>query len=434
MAFWDKIAGLWGKSQLFDIVIRNNTNSAIYPDTNSTYYVNTFTQNGDVFSVINKICEPASRVPVLQVNKKTLEDQPGKALDLISRPNPFQSQQEFIYSALVMKLLFGETFVCNERPEFGLNAGKPVRLDLMPPQWTEIQIGTFKEPIIGYTLNIGQTDVKYLYQDVMHWREFNPDFQLTGEHLRGLSKLRPLLRAAMTSSSGYDSMVSAFQNQGAYGLLTVLGVKESDGKYSGQVRTQEQLSALKTTWQNENAGNTKRGKLALTNKSVEWTPFGLTPVDLNILKSMNLSQGKICDAYNYPFELMAGSEQKTYSNYGEAMKAAWNNAIIPVLDGYYQKLSDWLLPMMGEEDTMFMPNYDSIPALQDDKAQLVAWMTKAGLTTNEIREALGYDPLNLPNMDVPLVAMGQTRIDEIGMAPSAEVAENALKYFTDYRK
>lgn len=435
MSIWESIQKLWGRSQIFDVVIRDNANQAIYPDTKSKYYCDTYTQNSDVFSVINKIVQPASRVPVIQVNKKTGEEKPGIGLELISRPNPFQSQQEFFQQVMTTYEIFGEGLIAAERPEFGLRAGKPSRLDSLPPQWIDIEIGNFFEPITGYTLQLGQQEVKYSYADVMHWKLLNPDFQIDGSHLRGMSPLKPLLKAVAASSSGYDSMVAAFQNQGAYGMLTILGVKEADGKYSGGPKTAEQLSQLESSFRQKMTGNQNRGKIFATNKSAEWINFGLSPVDMNILQSIVFSGGALYDAYNVPDILKSGSQSKTYMNYQEAQKALWNNAIIPTLDGFLAKLSDWLLPILGEEDTEFKANYDDIPALQEDKAKSVAWMVQAGLTYNEIREALGYEPLPYENMDIPLVQMGLQRIDEMGEVPGMEDTEEVLKVLKvkDYR-
>jgi phage portal protein BeeE len=402
MAFWDSLNKLFGRSQLLDLVIKNNANSAIYPDTKAEYYTDTYTGNNDVFSVIKKIVDPT----------------------------------EFVAQSLTIFKIYGECFIVSDKPDFGLRAGKPVRLDNLPPQWVELLIGTFFEPITGYTLSLGQNEVKYSFEDVMHWKEINPDFQLTGDHLRGLSPLKPLLKAVAASSSGYDSMVAAFQNQGAYGLLTILGVKEADGKFSNTPRTAQQLSELEASWRRKMTGNSNRGKLATTNKSVEYTNFGLSPVDLNILNSIVFSGGALYDAYGVPDILKSGSQSKTYLNYQEAQKALWNNTIIPTVDGFYQKLSNWLMPLTGEEDTIFLPDYDNIPALQDDKTQLISWMIRANLTPNEIREALGYEALNLPNMDVPLIGMGMQRIDELGGMPEQPVTEEVLKRLRipDYRE
>jgi HK97 family phage portal protein len=433
MGFWQGVNKLFGRSQLFDIVIQNNSNQAIYPVAEAPYFVETYTGNSDVFSVISKIVDPASRIPVTQVNKKTLKEQPGRAIELLAKPNPFQSQTEFVEQSLTIKQIFGECFISSERPEFGLNAKKPVRLDNLPPQWTELKIGNFFEPIEGYRLLLGQQEVQYPYPDVMHWKKFNPNFQLSGEHLRGMSPLKPLLKAVAASSAGYDSMVSMFQNMGAYGMLTILGVKQEDGKYSDKPTTKEQMSELERSFRQKIMGTKNMGKIFATNKSTEWTNFGLSAIDMNILNSIVFSGGALYDAYGVPDILKSGSQSKTYLNYGEAQKALWNNTIIPTVEGFYSKLSNWLMPLLGEEDTIFLPDFDDVPALQADKKEMVAWMVQAGFSLDMIWEALGYESLNLPNMDIPLIGMGMQRIDELGLSPDAEVVEQAMKEFSDYR-
>ena len=155
--------------------------------------------------------------------------------------------------------------------------------------------------------------------------------------------------------------------------------------------------------------------------------------DMSILQSIPISRGVIADAYNVPEVLLANSQGRTYSNYQEAMKALWNSAIIPNLDGLLNKLNDWLLPKMGEEGTMLVADYDDIPALQADKKEMVAWMVQAGLTGDEIREALGYEPTGIENMNIPLVTMGMQRIDEVGFMPT-NTEESLKRLIGDYRE
>jgi phage portal protein BeeE len=216
-------------------------------------------------------------------------------------------------------------------------------------------------------------------------------------------------------------------------MLTILGVKDDDGKYSGQPKTKEQLSELERSFRQKIMGTRNMGKIFATNKSTEWTNFGLSAVDMNILNSIVFSGGALYDAYGVPDILKSGSQSKTYLNYGEAQKALWNNTIIPIVEGFYSKLSNWLMPLLGEEDTIFLPDFDDVPALQADKGEMVKWMVQAGFSLDMIWEALGYESLNLPNMDIPLIGMGMQRIDELGLPPDAEVVEQAMKEFSDYR-
>ena len=436
MGFWQDVNRRFGRSKLSELITRYTTNTPVLPDTTKhEYYIGNYTNNGDVFSIINKFTEPGSRVPIKQVDRKTGDDKPGKSLELLKKPNPFQSQTEFIEACLTFFAIFGNCYIAGERPEFGLRVGQITRLDILPPQWVEIITGTFDEPIKGYSLTEAyENAVDYEFAQVMHWKEFNPDFNINGRHLYGMSRLKPLLNATAASQSAYDSLVAAFQNQGAYGILSILGVKDGKGSYTGAPGDEEQLNRATRKWKRKWSGDAKRGDLALSNMEVKWTPFGLSVHDLSILQSMPISRGVIADAFNVPEVLLSNSQGRTYANYAEAMKSLWNNAIIPNVDGLLNKLNDWLLPALGEGDTMLVADYDEIPALQADKKTLVDWMTRAGYTFNEIRIATGAEPLNLPNMDTPLISFGLTPVEEIGMMPDNSEENLKRLKFKDYRE
>ena len=437
MGFWDKVFARSGRSIVTDLLTNHNTNLPIYPDsTKNKYYVDSFSGNGDVFAVLNRISDPASRLPIQHVDDNDEPIKNSKTLALLDDPNPFQTRTEFIKGSLTIYNIFGNYFMAGQTPEFGLRSGQLTRLDILPPQWVEIVSGDYNEPIKGYKLNINSENkvVDYLFQDVLHWKEFNPNYKGDGSHLYGMSRLRPALQSIAASTSGYDAMVSSFQNMGAYGVLSILGVKDSDGKLTQKASTGQQLNDMEKSWAQKYTGRRAFKKLAITNKSVEWTPFGMSPVDLAILDSVLKSRGQICDIFAVPDELFSNSEGTTFSNMNEAKKSLWSDAIMPTFDSFLDSLGGFVIPRMGEKGRL-IANYDNVEALQEDKAKKVAWMVNARLTGNEIREAIGYEPLPLNNMDLPLVTFGDVPIDQIGVMPSPEQTEKALDKLgiEDYR-
>ena len=227
-------------------------------------------------------------------------------------------------------------------------------------------------------------------------------------------------------------MVSAFKNQGAYGILTVLGVKDDDGKLTQRSTTKQQLSALKNQFKpgGNMVGDTNMGKIAATSKSVEWTPLGLSPIDLKILDSLGVTRGVIADAYNVPNQLLSGSRDRTYNNYQEAARSLWTNGIMPMLDGYLEILSQWLIPQFGEDGTL-IADYNNVEVLQKNKKELIEWMVRANsFSRNEIRAAAGADPRTEPEMDKIYISMAEVPIDE--QMPKMEDTEKFLTF--DYRE
>lgn len=427
-----KAEGTEQGNRLDQYVLSQLMGRAVYPDPNSPTYLKSYTGNGDVFTVINKITEPSSTVPIYQYDKNG-EQVNGRMIQLLNNPNPYFSQSEFIEAALTFYLIFGNCYIAFQSIENGLNANKPLRLDILPPQWMDIVLGTYLDPVAGYKFTMTSNSIiDYPKERVMHWKEFNPDYdgETTGR-LKGMSRLKPIIKSVTGSDSGYDALVSSFQHQGAVGLLTILGEDSKPRSMSKSF-----LSQIKSQWKAEYEGSSKSGSIVITDKDHKWTHFGLTPVELSVLNAIGTFKGAICDAYNVPTMLLSGSEDRTYNNYQEALRALWTGANKPSIDSLLQKLTSWLAPLFGEEGQVLQADYSGIDVLQKDTAQLVTWMTLAkSFTRNEIREACGYDRIEDPAMDVVFDSAGMVPVSELGMMPGQEMTEEVMKALRlpDYR-
>jgi len=419
-------------NRLDEYVMRQLASSAIYPDTSSNTYLGGYTRNGDVFTVINKITEPGSTLPVFQYDKNGEINEQGRMIQLLNKPNPWMNRSEFIEASLTFYLIFGNCFNSYEKVDNGLNARLPIRLDVLPPQWMEIVTGTYLNPVQGYKFLMSGNVMDYEVDQVMHWKEFNPDYDYQGGgHLRGMSRLRPILKSVTGSGSSYDALVAAFQHHGAFGILSMLG---EDGKVERMSKTF--LSSVKNQYRKEYTGAKKQGSIVITDKDHKWSNFGMTVVEMNILRAMGAFGGKICDAYNVPAMLMSGSTDKTYANYKEAKSALWNDAIKPSVDAYMSKLTRWLAPQFKEEGQELRADYSEVDALQTNKVELIAWMVLSkSFTKNEIREAAGADRMNDPNMDKVYESAGSVPLEELGLMPGMKLTEGVLKALRikDYR-
>lgn len=420
-------------NRLDEFVLRMIGNNAIYPDYKSDTYLKGYTENGDVFTVINKITEPAASVPIIQYDSKDNEIPSGRMISLLSKPNPWMSQSEYIEALLSFYLLFGNSYTAFQALDNGLNAGIPLRLDVLPPQWMEMIIGSYLDPVAGWKFTLSGNIMDYQPDQVLHWKEFNPDYNAAGTgHLYGMSRLKPILKSVIASSSSYDAMVAAFQHQGAFGILTLLGENGATSETIGKA----QLSAIKRQYQQDYTGVKNAGKIVVTKWDHKWTNFGMSVREMEIIKSLGIFRGAICDAYNVPSQLLSGSNDRTYNNYQEAARSLWTNAIMPSLDNLLSKLSSWLAPKCKEEGHRLVADYSGVEVLQKNNAEMVAWMVMArSFTKNEIREAAGYDRLEDPAMDKIYENAGSVPLDELGLMPGDALTEGVLKALKvrDYR-
>jgi len=424
---WNRLTGV---PNTFDqYVLRSYLGTALYPDASMDTYLSSYLNNSDVFTIINKKNEPASAVPIYQYDKNGEIVENGRMIARLNKPNPYQSRSQFIESALTNYDIFGESFTAGQFLDAGLNVGEPVRLDILPPKWVTVEMGTVFNPVKGYSFHplaqAGRPD--YLPEQVFHWKEFNPDYDMKGGHLRGMSRLRPLIKSVVGSTEAYNSLVKAFQNQGAWGLLAIL---DDEGKTLNL--NKEQKSILKTKFKRDS----KHGDLTITSNKAEWTKIGLTMVELEILKSIGIYKGNIADAYNVPNQLLSGSQDRTYNNYREAEQALWRNAIQPSLDAYLEGLTNWMAPKFKEEGQVLKADYSQVACLQANRVELVQWMKAAEtFTGNQILEALGYEASPDPAMDLVFISAGKMPINESTLS-DPDLVNDVMKSMklTDYRK
>jgi len=426
---WERITGKGEPNPLDKYLYKLLANNAIYPDQSEETYLNAYTGNNDVFTVINKITEPASTVPVFQYDANGEIVEKGKMIARLNKPNGYQSQSQFIEAALTFYLIFGNSYTAEESMESGLNIGLPGRLDVLPSQWMSIKLGSVFNPVTGYSFHpLGGTEVQYPKEKVYHWKEFNPDYTLKGGHLKGMSRLKPLIKSFAGGQSAYNSLVTMFQSQGMWGILTLL---DEPGKSKNL--TKEQKSALKDIFRRD----AKKGDLTIVNAIAQYIKMGLSTDEMKILPAIGVFKGNLYDAYNVPDILFSGAISKTYLNYREAEQALWRNAIQPSLDAYLEGLSNWLAPKFKEEGNVLKADYSEIACLQANKEEMVRWMTLAqAFSRNEIREAVGFERLDLPGMDDILISMGLSNIGGINEPPEPEITEELMKRLnlTDYRK
>ena len=390
-------------NRLDEYILRMLGNQAIYPETNAATYLKNYTGNTDVFTIINKITEPASTVPVFQVDQNGDDVPKGKMLSVFNNPNPYMSRSELIEAMLSFYLIFGNAYMTYQSVKNGLNAGIPLRLDVLPPQWMEMKIGTYLEPIAGWRFILSSNIIDFLPGEILHWKEFNPDYDQNGTgHLYGMSRMKPILKTVIGSGSAYDSVVQTFQHQGAFGILTILG---EDGKtIEGMGKTR--LRAIQREYHEKYTGSKNAGKIVVTKWDHKWTNFGMTMVEMKVLEALSTFRGAIADAYNVPSQLLSGSKDRTYNNYKEAETALWSNAVKPSIDALLGKVSNWLAPPCREEGHALVADYSEIEALQKNKAEMVTWMVMGRVFTgNEIREACGYERIERPDMDEPLSSL-----------------------------
>ena len=130
--------------------------------------------------------------------------------------------------------------------------------------------------------------------------------------------------------------------------------------------------------------------------------LGAKPVDLDILASHKEAVTALCFVYHLPVDLYYG--QSKYENAKEAKKAIYEQQAIPLAEEFAADLLNYT--RLDEQGFELIVNRDEIDALREQPTETLDRLEKMHATLNERRTANGYDRIEEPYADQPMIPMG----------------------------
>ena len=375
-------------------------------------YVNDgYAGNADVYSLISKIdaMSKQGRIKLVQRNGNGQEAEvTGHPLnDFLYYVNPAMSFDMFWSASHIYKLTVGNNYWYKPVLEFGTNKGKTLELFIMPAQFTEVIQGTRLDPIKGYKLNFNPV-VNLERDKVFHQKFFDPRFDTTF-FMYGLS---PIKAAAQTVSKLNQAEVTeqrAFENSSPPYIL--FRKNSGNSVYDGFSTDQKKELEKEMT---RLVKDEKRGKPLIAKFEPDIVRLGVSPVDLGVIESSVAGMRTLCNAYRFPSVLMNDTANSTYNNITTARKAAWTDCIIPLNKTLANDLTYCLTHGIDEyEPFYFVYDVSDVEEMQDALEKKVIWMSKAGWSKNEIRQATGKERIENPIMDEPIFNQGEIPLSDM---------------------
>lgn len=336
---------------------------------------------------------------------------------LLERPNKYQAQDQFFEN------LFGYRFLSGEGNIYGNDGGMGgafAELNVLPTHFLEI----YPDPhdlygLLGYKLMVGQgIDMKK--ENVCQWKTWNPDFNATTRsHMRGVSPLRSAYKTLRMSNNAADASAMMAANGGAKGALVpkVLGTVFS-------TPTIEQAATIKRVVNDDLNGTDNKGRVGVLQTPWDYLNFGLSSVDMELVKTMQLSLHQWCRVFGLPAVLF-DVDTSSYNNYQNAMRDLITNTIVPTACTLRDELNQWLTPRYGDN---YYIDFDitALPEMQQDMERMVRSLRDANwLTFDEKREAMNYSEkggaYEHSYVNGGLVALEQVTMDlSVPLTPDSE--------------
>ena len=328
-------------------------------------------------------------------------------LDRLRKPNDRYNLRRFGKAWAVNRLLFDDAFVYAP-----LTKGKDRQIDpkvgmyVLPGQKVGVEAGGINKPMKGIKL-IG-TSGETIDIEGKVFESFG--YSLDDTSFYGTSKIVAAAVYLSILDKGMRRQDTSLDNGGVAGIITPKADTEYGIKPSDADQVEKDVNS---------SGNFNKVKALRT--PIEYHAIGNTPVDLAILSSHREAVTALCFVFHLPVDLYYG--QSKYENAKEAKKTIYEQQAIPMAEEFAADLLAYTgLDAQGFE---LVVNRDEIPALQETPTETLDRINKMHGSLNELRTANGYDPIEEPYADEPIIPMGVQfgnetyDIDEINPGPDA---------------
>lgn len=348
-----------------------------------------YSRNAQAYSIIRKISETGSDIPwqpVEVMRDGTIEPiTEGRFYDFVMNPNEEQTIKDFKEISYTYFLTTGDLF-WRRIEAIGFTATR--ELMTLPSQLIEV-LTNQNEPLkpSGYQFELGRTKEKFTLEEIIHQQYVNPTTRGI-ESLRGMSPLSASWLTLSGDNQRAEAQDAMMKNRGAAGIVT----NESDTPMMEDDRKIQQGLFDKMFGGAKNFNRIIAGK-----SSAKFLQLGMSSNDLKILETGIENLRTLCNVYGAPSELFNDPANKTFANQKTALKAFYENAVLPVDRRLLSKYNREIVTEWSEQDGknyQVVQDLEHIGALQEDEEKKAA---KAEKVINSIMKVVaevknGLDP------------------------------------------
>ncbi len=337
---------------------------------------NGYGRNVIAFRCIRMLAEAAASVPLtLKEAGHNLSGHP--VLSLLRKPNPDQSQGDFIQDIIGYLQTAGNAYI--EAVRIG---GEIRELHVLRPDRMKVRLDAQGWPS-AYEYSVGGRKLIFSEADdgfmpILHIKTFHP----LNDHY-GMSPLE-------VAADGVDihNAANAWNKSLLDNAARPSGALVYKGADGGGGLTGEQFDRLKSELQETYQGQRNAGRPMVLDGGLDWKQMSLSPADMDFINTKNTAARDIALAFGVPPMLLGIPGDNTYANYREANLAFWRQTVLPLLSRVTAGLANWLCM---DDCLSLHPDTNNIEALKAEKHDRLQQVINADfLTDAEKRTALGF--------------------------------------------
>jgi len=145
----------------------------------------------------------------------------------------------------------------------------------------------------------------------------------------------------------------------------------------------------------ERLGRSKAAGEEIFLENATWHQMGFNPTDSGVGEQQILSKRDIASVFHVPAQLIGDTTTQTYNTYGEARRALYMEAVIPLLTQFRDDWNATIGKDLNSPLDFDKDSFDAIAAARTEACDRVHKLFTAGIIThNEARGDLEYDPVD----------------------------------------
>jgi HK97 family phage portal protein len=303
-------------------------------------------------------------------------------LDLLRKVNPQMNGFDLAATRTLWQELTGNAYL-HVIPN---TLGVPAELWPMPPQWVEI-IPDPQKFIAGYLYGREtQNKVTLAPDEVLHFKRPNP-----ADLFYGLGKVEAAWGAVDLNDAFHEMDLAFAANHARPDYLAT--IKNEDA-------SEDAIAEFERAVNERLRGPGKAGKFIALTGQVDLKPMAFPPKDLG---GRDEIVEEIAAIFGVPVTMLKANDPNLASS--TTGFAQWREStILPLLRLDEETLNQKLLPMFGLQDEAVLAYDDPVPSNRALDLQEHQGLISSGvLTINEVRELRGFDPIDHPDADAPIV-------------------------------
>lgn len=340
---------------------------------------------------LNKRAEKVGEIE-FKLNKEDKKIENHQILDLLKKPNPNFTGNEFWSLYQKYYDIFGEVYLLTDTElrlggDTRTNAFHLLRPDMVNPFFSKTTGELLKvehQTTEGTKVIDGE---KIIYSH-------NPDPAIP---LRGESLLRSGIRQIETSTQIDEYQSKVLENGGRV---------EGVFNFKAENLTRQQLREIKDSYQEEYGKASKAGLPMFLSGNASYDRLGLNPAELAYLETKKATLRDIVYLTGVPESILGMASDETFANSNASIRVFLRETIKPLLRALTNKLNEEIIPEGFELNFI-----DPTPEDKEEKRKDLETADKIhALTINEKREQLGLDPIT--NGDDILIPFNLTNLSQ----------------------